>query len=70
MPQQLGHFPSVGHIQDANNNNGYFFFSPSAMRGFSSRIHNTLYGGCVFVLRTVLIRRGHKEPRGTEFVWQ
>ena len=62
MPQ-LGHFPSVGHIQDANDNNGFYFFSPSAMRGFSSRIHNALYGGCVFVTSEQFSYRGHKEPR-------
>ena len=63
MPQQLGHFPSVGHIQDANKNNGRHFFSPNAMRGFSSRIHNALYGGCVFVTSEQFSFRGHKEPR-------
>ena len=47
--KQLGYFPSVGHIQDANKNGGRFFFEPNAMRGFRSRVHNALYGGCVFV---------------------
>ena len=63
MPQQLGHIPSVGHIQDANKNNGRHFFSPNAMRGFSSRVHNALYGGCVFVTSEQFSFRGHKEPR-------
>ena len=63
MPQQLGHFPSVGHIQDANKNNGRHFFSPNAMRGFRSRVHNALYGGCVFVTSEQFSFRGHKEPR-------
>ena len=63
MPQHLGHFPSVGHIQDANKNNGRHFFSPNAMRGFSSRVHNALYGGCVFVTSEQFSFRGHKEPR-------
>ena len=61
--KQLGYFPSVGHIQDANKNGGRFFFEPNAMRGFRSRVHNALYGGCVFVTSEQFSFRGHTEPR-------
>lgn len=61
--KQLGHFPSVGHVQDANKNGGRFFFEPNAMRGFRSRVHNALYGGCVFVTSEQFSFRGHTEPR-------
>ncbi len=30
-------------------NNGSYFFSEGAMRSFQSRIHDAVYGGCVFV---------------------
>ena len=63
MPNQTGYYPSVGHIQDANKNNGYHFFSPSAMRGFRTRVHNAVYGGCVFVTSEQFSFRGHTEPR-------
>ena len=63
MPNQTGYYPSVGHIQDANKNNGYYFFSPSAMRGFRTRVHNAVYGGCVFVTSEQFSFRGHTEPR-------
>ena len=61
--KQLGHFPSVGHGQDANKNGGRFFFEPNAMRGFRSRVHNALYGGCVFVTSEQFSFRGHTDPR-------
>ena len=61
--KKLGHFPSVGHIQDANKNGGRFFFEPNAMRGFRSRVHNALYGGCVFVTSEQFSFRGHTDPR-------
>ena len=63
MTIKTGHFPSVGHIQDANKNGGRFFFEPNAMRGFRSRVHNALYGGCVFVTSEQFVFRGHKDPR-------
>ena len=61
--KKLGHFPSVGHIQDANKNGGRFFFEPNAMRGFRSRGHNALYGGGVFVTSEQFSFRGHTDPR-------
>ena len=61
--KKLGHFPSVGHIQDANKNGGRCFFEPNAMRGFRSRVHNALYGGCVFVTSEQFSFRGHTDPR-------
>ena len=63
MPNQTGYFPSVGHIQDANEKAGRYFFSPSAMRGFRTRVHNAVYGGCVFVTSEQFSFRGHTEPR-------
>ena len=63
MTVKTGHFPSVGHIQDANKKGGRHFFDPAALRGFRSRIHNALYGGCVFVTSEQFSFRGHKEPR-------
>ena len=32
-----------------NQRNGRHFFSPDSMRFFSSRVHDTVYGGCIFV---------------------
>ena len=61
--KKLGHFPSVGHIQDTNKRAGYHFFDPNAMRGFRSRVHNALYGGCVFVTSEQFSFRGHTDPR-------
>lgn len=46
---QLGNFNQTFQIKRANENNGYYFFSPGAMRGFNSRVHDVVYGGCVFV---------------------
>ena len=63
MPNQTGYFPSIGHIQDANENSGRYFFCPSAMRGFRSRVHNAVYGGCVFVTSEQFSFRGRTEPR-------
>ncbi len=63
MTTKTGYFPSIGHIQDANKNSGRFFFDPAAMRGFRSRVHNAVYGGCAFVTSEQFAFRGRTEPR-------
>ena len=63
MTVKTGYFTSIGHIQDANKNGGRYFFEPAAMRGFRSRIHNAVYGGCVFVTSEQFSFRGRTEPR-------
>jgi len=44
-----GQFHSISQVINNNSANGYYFFSKGAMRGFNSRVHDSLYGGCVFV---------------------
>lgn len=63
MTIKTGYFPSIGHIQDANKQSGRFFFDPAAMRGFRSRVHNAVYGGCAFVTSEQFAFRGRTEPR-------
>ena len=63
MTTKTGYFPSIGHIIDANKNSGYHFFDPNAMRGFRSRVHNAVYGGCAFVTSEQFAFRGRTEPR-------
>ena len=63
MTIKTGYFPTIGHIQDTNKQSGRHFFSPSAMRGFRSRVHNAVYGGCAFVTSEQFAFRGHTEPR-------
>lgn len=40
---------SISQITRANENNGYYFFSKGAMRSFNTRVHDVVYGQCVFV---------------------
>ena len=40
---------AIYQIKAHNQNNGYYFFNENTMRGFKSRIHSDVYGGCVFV---------------------
>ena len=70
MTVKTGHFPSVGHIQDANKKGGRYFFDPATMRGFRSRIHNALYGGCIFVTSNSSHSEDTKNLVSIEFVWQ
>lgn len=49
MTTTIGTFSSVSQIKRLNESSGRYFFSPSAMRGFRSRVHDNVYGGCVFV---------------------
>jgi len=63
MAIKTGHFHSINAIKDANENAGYFFFEPSTMRGFRSRIHTAVYGGCAFVTSEQFSFRGRTDPR-------
>ena len=42
-------FNTINQIIAFHESKGLFFFSPSAKRFFSSRIHSEVYNGCVFV---------------------
>ena len=63
MTIKTGYFPTIGHIQDSNKNAGRYFFEPAAMRGFRSRVHNAVYGGCAFVTSEQFAFRGRVDPR-------
>ena len=63
MAIKTGYFPTIGHIQDTNKKSGRYFFEPSALRFFRSRVHNAVYGGCAFVTSEQFAFRGHTEPR-------
>ena len=39
----------IGAIKSHNTVQGYYFFNENTMRGFKSRVHSDVYGGCVFV---------------------
>ena len=44
--------PNHKWIEDVKTHNrvqGYYFFNTDTMRGFKSRVHENVYGGCVFV---------------------
>jgi hypothetical protein len=45
----IGSFYSISQIQNNNASNGYYFFSKGAMKSFNTRVHDAVYGGCVFV---------------------
>jgi hypothetical protein len=40
---------SISQIKANNARNGYYFFSKGAMRSFNTRVHDAVYGQCVFV---------------------
>lgn len=40
---------STSQIKANNARNGYYFFSNGAMRSFNTRVHDIVYGNCVFV---------------------
>lgn len=42
-------FTTIAEIKRANREAGFYFFSPSAMRFFGSRVLPTVYGGRYFV---------------------
>ena len=45
----IGTFSTISQIKRLNESNGRHFFSPSTMRYFNCRVHDVVYGGCVFV---------------------
>ena len=45
----IGTFSTISQIIRLNESSGRYFFSPSAMRSFNCRVHENVYGGCVFV---------------------
>lgn len=45
----IGTFHSIPQIQSTNASNGFYFFSKGAMRSFNTRVHDVVYGNCVFV---------------------
>ena len=47
--KDLANVNQVFQLKRLHENNGGYFFSEGAMRSFQSRIHDTVYGGCVFV---------------------
>jgi len=49
MNKQLANLNAVFQVKRLNEQNGQHFFSPDAMRSFRCRVHDSLYGGCVFV---------------------
>ena len=59
----IGTFSSISQIKQLNKSSGRFFFSPDAMRGFRSRVHNAVYGGCAFVTSEQFAFRGRVDPR-------
>ncbi len=63
MTTSIGTFSSVSQIKQLNASSGYFFFSPEAMRGFRTRVHNAVYGGCAFVTSEQFAFRGRVDPR-------
>ena len=46
---KLPNHRAIYQIRAHNQNNGYYFFNENTMRGFKSRVHSDVYGGCVFV---------------------
>ena len=49
---KTGNLPNhswIGAIKTHNTVQGYYFFNENTMRGFKSRVHSDVYGGCVFV---------------------
>ena len=45
----IGNFGSISLIKATNARNGYYFFSKGAMKSFNTRVHDVVYGNCVFV---------------------
>ena len=45
----IGNFSTISQIKRLNESSGRHWFSPSSMRWFNSRVHDNVYGGCVFV---------------------
>ena len=47
--KNLANVNQVFQLKRLNEKYGGYFFSDNSMRFFNSRIHDTVYGGCVFV---------------------
>ena len=45
----IGNFSTISQIKRLNESSGRHWFSPSSMRWFKCRVHDNVYGGCVFV---------------------
>lgn len=45
----IGNFGSTSQIIANNAREGYYFFSKGALKSFNSRVHDVVYGNCVFV---------------------
>lgn len=42
-------YANIDEIRDANERAGRYWFAPDAMRCFGTQVHQTVYGGRVFV---------------------
>ena len=49
MSNAIATVHSISQIKANNGRNGYYFFSKGAMRSFNTRVHDVVYGNCVFV---------------------
>lgn len=49
MSNAIATVHSISQIIANNGRNGYYFFSKGAMRSFNTRVHDVVYGNCVFV---------------------
>jgi hypothetical protein len=49
MAISTGNFNQIFQIKRANESGGRHFFSRNTMSFFNSRVHDAVYGGCVFV---------------------
>lgn len=55
LAERLPNLRDIYDIQEINEESGYCFFDPSTMQNFSVRIHDSIYGGCVFVTSELII---------------
>ena len=55
LVERLPDLCDIYEIQEINEESGYCFFDPSTMQSFSVRIHDSIYGGCVFVTSELII---------------
>jgi hypothetical protein len=49
MSKTIANVYSTSQIIANNARNGYYFFSKGALKSFNSRVHDVVYGNCVFV---------------------
>ena len=55
LAESLPDLRDIYDIQEINEESGYCFFDPSTMQSSSVRIHDNIYGGCVFVTSELII---------------